>query len=244
MRWDTEAQTFLAPSPWPRRGGRGWAREQSSLPRPACPGAHSHAGKDPERAARHLGRPEAPLPRALLYSFWVGVGLILSTAGLPARGHSHVPRPAPRSRSLGIQEGTATVPDAARPEAGKYREPRAICASRRGCPRSYSAPSSPGAPSSPPRLTQASRPFGHSAPRALADPHSPARRGRSAAPSNRPPSSASVTPQFRPAMAPRILGRGGESDCGRWFGAATVGARAWNRLRGAPPRLAHLRAGG
>lgn len=37
MRWDTEAQTFLAPSPWPRRGGRGWAREQSSLPRPACP---------------------------------------------------------------------------------------------------------------------------------------------------------------------------------------------------------------
>lgn len=244
MRWDTETQTFLAPSLWPRRGGRGWAREQSSLPRPACPGAHSHPGKDPERAARQFGPPGTRLPRALLFSFWVGVGLLLSTAGLLARGHSHVPRPAPRSRSLGIQEGTAIGHDAARPEAGKYREPRAICASRRGCPRSNSAPSSPGAPWSPPRRTQARRPFGHAAPRALADPHSPARRGRSAAPRNRTPSSASVTPQFRPPMAPRILGLGGESDCGRRFGAATVGARAWNRLRGAPPGLAHLRAGG
>lgn len=114
MRWDTEAQTFLAPSPWPRRGGRGWAREQSSLPRPARPGAHSHAGKTPS-ARRATSGVRGLAFRALFFSLsgsasgsssrlrvsWLGD--IPTCPGLrPGRGRSEsrrAPPPCPTRRA-------------------------------------------------------------------------------------------------------------------------------------------------
>ncbi|XP_044936868.1 gametogenetin-like [Mustela putorius furo] len=61
-----------------------------------------------------------------------------------------LPGTAPRTRSLGTQEGTATWPDAARPGTGQFRGSRAVGASRLRRPRLGSASSLPGSPSAPP----------------------------------------------------------------------------------------------
>lgn len=82
------------------------------------------AGRSPSARRAPAGTsagPRAPLPRAPLPSFSIRVGLIPSTAALPARGPSDEPRPASRPRWLGIQEGTAAEPEAARPEARQFR---------------------------------------------------------------------------------------------------------------------------
>lgn len=160
-------------------------------------------GRSPGLAWGALLFPPAPCAR----------GSSPRTAGFPAPEHSQVSRPAPRTRSLATQERTATSPDAARPGAGRSRGLRAVGASRLRRPDPSSASSAPGDPL---RLRSLRRAPARGPPTPLratryrrAAPHSPAPHGRSTAPSSRTPSSAIVTPQFRPAMAPGRLGLGG-----------------------------------
>lgn len=93
-------------------------------------------------------------------------------------------------------------------------------------PRGPGHPVTPTAPSSRPLS-----PFGAPPPA----PHSPTPLDRREALSSRTPSTATVTPKFRPAMAAGRLRRGGESDCGGWLGAAAAGAGAWHPLRSPRP---------
>lgn len=173
--------------------------------------------------------PWARLPRALPSSFSLGARFRRPTAGLPACQA----RPASWARCRGIQEGTVTAPP--------HPRRRAVPGTPRTAPLPpHPAPSATRAPLRQASTGGRSRPSAPSVPSA---PHSPIPRGRRAAPSSKTPSSATVTPQLRLAMAPGRLGLGGESDCGPWCRVAAAGPRAWHPRRCAPPRLAHLRAG-
>lgn len=88
--------SFLAPLPGP--GEEGEAGPGGELaPHRRLPRALPITQGTPQRA----GRDVAGRSHALFFLFSIGVELIPPTAGLPAPGHSHVPRPAPWAKSLG-----------------------------------------------------------------------------------------------------------------------------------------------
>ena len=152
-----------------------------------------------------------------------------------------MPRPAPRARSLGIQEGTATLPDAARPGAGRSRGPRAVHASRLCRPHPGSASPAPCFLLRPRTLRRAPalRPL---------PPPSATRHRRTALTSSRAHGAEQQDPQQCDCGPAGLAGHGSGAPRPRrgkrLWPVARSGGRGRLSLAPAPPRLAHLRAGG